>query len=109
MKVPLASASVRVSTSRVVLTKRHALTISRGTITGSTNVVLRVEHDGIVGLGEMAPSDVTSDTVDAAELAVAAWQEPLIALSPLERQRAAAVVAASPAGSAAQAALDMAC
>ena len=55
---------MRVTSSRIVLTKRHALTISRGTMAGSTNVVVEVSHDGIVGIGEMAPSDVTGDSAE---------------------------------------------
>ncbi|MEN9271378.1 MAG: dipeptide epimerase, partial [Thermostichales cyanobacterium HHBFW_bins_127] len=38
------------------------LTISRGTSTGSTNLWLRVEHDGITGWGEAAPFSVGSQT-----------------------------------------------
>ena len=58
------------TTERIVLTKRHPLTISRGTSAGSTNVLLSVEHDGIVGIGEMAPSEVTGDSAESAEAAV---------------------------------------
>ena len=81
---------MRLSTQRITLTKRHALTISRGTMTGSTNVIVRVEHDGITGIGEMAPSDVTGDTAESAEATVAEWQGSLEDLSPAERQRVGA-------------------
>ena len=99
---------MRLSTQRITLTKRHALTISRGTITGSTNVVVRVEHEGIVGLGEMAPSDVTGDSADSAEAQIAEWQSALGALSPFDRQRVGDIIGQQPKGSATRAALDMA-
>ena len=99
---------MRLSTSRLVLTKRHALTISRGTLTGSTNVVVRVDHDGVAGIGEMAPSSVTGDTTESAEAAVAEWQPDLDGVSPLERQRVADIVGTEAIGSAVRAALDMA-
>lgn len=99
---------MRLSTQRITLTKRHALTISRGTMAGSTNVVVRVEHDGIVGMGEMAPSDVTGDTADSAEAQIADWQPALGTLSPFERQRVGDIVGQEVKGSATRAALDMA-
>lgn len=37
------------------LTKRVPLTISRGTSTGSTNVFVFIEHEGVTGIGESAP------------------------------------------------------
>ena len=99
---------MRLSTQRITLTKRHALTISRGTLAGSTNVVIRVEHEGIVGMGEMAPSDVTGDTADSAEAQIAEWQSALATLSPFERQHVGDIVGQEMKGSATRAALDMA-
>jgi L-Ala-D/L-Glu epimerase len=61
---------MHLSTRRIELTKRFPLTISRGTITGATSVVISIEHDGIVGMGEMAPSDVTGDTPELCEEAI---------------------------------------
>ena len=99
---------MRLSTQRITLTKRHALTISRGTTAGSTNVVVRVEHDGIVGMGEMAPNDVTGDTAESAEHAVAGWQSLVESMSPVERQRIGEEVGSEAKGSAVRAALDLA-
>ena len=75
---------------------------------GSTNVVVRVEHEGIVGLGEMAPSDVTGDTADSAESQIAEWQSALETLSPFDRQRVGDIVGREAKGSGTRAALDMA-
>ena len=99
---------MRLSTQRITLTKRHALTISRGTTAGSTNVVVQVDHDGIVGIGEMAPSDVTGDTAESAEQQVAEWQPLVEAMSPVERQRIGELVGNESRGSAVRAALDLA-
>lgn len=99
---------MRLTSSRIVLTKRHALTISRGTMAGSTNVVVEVRHDGIVGLGEMAPSDVTGDSAEQTEATIERWGPLLESTSPVERQRIARTLDGDQAGSAVRAALDMA-
>lgn len=102
---------VRISTCRVALTKRHPLTISRGTVRGSVNVVVRIEHDGIVGWGEMAPSDVTGDTADGAERALAEWTDALRMRAPFELDRIAREVGERVGDrcAATRAALDLAC
>jgi L-Ala-D/L-Glu epimerase len=104
------SSLVRISTRRIELTKRYPLTISRGTITGSTNLVVTVTHNGIRGWGEMAPSDVTGDTAETAELAVKQWDVELRDYAPSAMQRITTMLGAVPnQGSAIRAALDMAC
>ncbi len=128
---------MRLSSKRIDLVKLHPLTSSRGTIHGSTNLVVSVEHhghdgivrqvghDGIVGLGEMAPIDntgatavmgetgvtgVASDTLELAEAAVAGWNVLLGALAPTELQRMEQILGPVGRGdSAVRAALDMAC
>ena len=125
---------MRLSSKRIDLVKIHPLTSSRGTIYGSTNLVVSVEHeghdgyDGFVGLGEMAPSDTVSvagvasdmsvagstsaasDPVELAEAAVAEWSVLLGALAPTELQRTAQILGPVGRGDAAvRAALDMAC
>jgi L-Ala-D/L-Glu epimerase len=101
---------MQLSTERLPLTKRYPLTISRGTITGSINLVVSVEYEGVVGIGEMAPSDVTGDTAQSAEMAVAQWQSLLAVIAPFELQKLGAVLGPVPRiGSAIRAALDMAC
>ena len=90
------------------MTKRHALTISRGTDSGSVNVVVQVDHDGASGLGEMAPNDVTGDDAASTEASVARWRDQLADVSPLDRQRIAEVIGEDTMGSGARAALDLA-
>lgn len=77
---------MQLSSFRIELTKRHPLTISRGTFAGSTNLVVQVDHDGISGWGEVAPTDVGQDAVEDWEEVVGRWSGPLAARSPLERQ-----------------------
>lgn len=104
------SGPVRMTTERIVLTKRHPLTISRGTSAGSTNVLLSVEYDGIVGIGEMAPSEVTGDSAESAEAAVSGWTGPFESFAPTDFQKIEATLGPVPRnGSAVRAALDMAC
>ncbi len=76
---------MQLSTRRVELTKRFALTISRGTITGATSVIVSIEHDGIVGMGEMAPSDVTGDTPELCEAAIDCLRPRVTHVEPLAR------------------------
>ena len=104
-----------ITTERFRLMKRHALTISRGTITGSENVLVRITHPDangrpIEGWGEMAPSDVTDDTADSAVAAAASYAEVLAALAPWDLQRVEGTLGPVPKqGSAIRAALDLAC
>jgi L-Ala-D/L-Glu epimerase len=99
------------TTSRFTIDKRHALTISRGTSSGSENVLVTVEHDGGIGLGEMAPSDVTGDTADSAVAALDEWASGALAeLAPWQMQEIERRLGPVPRhGSAVRAALDMAC
>ena len=107
----VALGGVLITSRRIELTKRHPLTISRGTITGSTNVIVTVVHDGVAGMGEMAPSDVTGDSAASAEGDLAAWSVALHDLAPDEFDRIDATLAAvgAPDRGAVRAALDMAC
>jgi L-Ala-D/L-Glu epimerase len=100
-----------ITSRRVELTKRHALTISRGTIRSSTNVIVTVVHNGVSGQGEMAPSDVTGDTAESAELDFGEWAVALHDLAPDQFETIDAALAAigAPDRGAARSALDMAC
>ena len=98
---------MQVTVERFELRTRHALTISRGTITGSVNLVVRVIHDGITGLGEMAPGDV-HDTADEAEADLRGWSALLADAAPWEQQRIEDVWRDRPGRSGAAAALDLA-
>lgn len=96
---------------RIDLTKRHPLTISRGTILGSTNVVVTVSHAGVAGMGEMAPSDVTGDSAESAELDLTEWAAALHDVAPDEFDRIDDALRAvgAPDRGAVRAAIDLAC
>lgn len=90
--------------------KRFALTISRGTTAQTTNLWVRVEHDGIEGWGESSPFSIgeypqTTETIARSLQKIA----PLVsAYSPLERQRIDRLMVDMRLPSAARAALDLA-
>jgi L-alanine-DL-glutamate epimerase-like enolase superfamily enzyme len=96
--------------SHIQLTKRIPLTISRGTSAGSENLLVAVEHEGITGLGEMAPTSGGdfAETAETAAADFALWIPLLADCTPWEMQRIEAILAAQPGGHASRAALDMA-
>jgi L-Ala-D/L-Glu epimerase len=55
---------VKISWQEYSLHLRHPFTIARGSRTTSPTVVLSLEHDGITGLGEAAPSPRYNETPD---------------------------------------------
>ena len=77
---------MEISLAPLNLTKRVPLRISRGTMAGSTNAIVKVTHDGITGYGEMSPSQVTKDTMESASLSVERWQTAFVNASPFERE-----------------------
>ncbi len=95
---------------RFTLTKRHPLTISRGTSAGSENLLVEVEQAGVTGIGEMAPSTGGAMPEDAemAEAALQACSERLSGCSPWEMQRIEKLWPPEPRTYGAHAALDMA-
>ncbi len=90
--------------------KRFALTISRGTTAQTTNIWVRIEHDGIEGWGEASPFSVGGQpqTTEAIARSLQAIAPLLRALNPLERQRIDRLMAETRLPSAACAALDLA-
>ncbi|MCW3094564.1 MAG: Mandelate racemase/muconate lactonizing protein [Chthonomonadaceae bacterium] len=102
---------MQISLSRLSLVKRHALTISRGTNQGSENLIVTVDHEGITGIGEMAPSSggATPDTADNAARFLESLQEGCQTLTPWDIQEwEERWKATQPNSSGACAALDMA-
>src|SRR5579871_5430878 len=98
---------------RFQVTKRHALTISRGTSAGSENLLVEVTQEGVTGIGEMAPTSggAFAETAATAAEAMEEWASLFTALSPWEFQRIEAILAERSgfhANHAARAALDMA-
>ncbi len=90
--------------------KRYPLRISRGTSAGSDNLLVEVEHDGVVGLGEMAPysGGAVAQTPELARESLAAWAPRLEGLAPWEMQAVEAALDEVGGGVAARAALDLA-
>ena len=90
--------------------KRFPLTISRGTTAQTTNVWVKIEHEGIEGWGEASPFSIgeyaqTTETIARSLQKIA----PLLkALSPLERQRIERLMLEARLPSGACAALDIA-
>jgi L-alanine-DL-glutamate epimerase-like enolase superfamily enzyme len=90
--------------------KRSPLTISRGTTSETTNVWLRLEHDGIEGWGEASPFSVGAQP-QTTELIVAKLQTlvpHLASLTPFDRQPIERILTALALPSAARTAIDLA-
>jgi muconate cycloisomerase len=90
--------------------KRFPLTISRGTTAQTTNVWVRISHDGIEGWGEASPFNVgthpqSTEIIKDALLQVA---PSLQAFSPLQRQEIEQVLTKALVPSSVKAALDIA-
>ena len=80
---------MKITVRKFQITKRRALTISRGASSGSENLLVEVEHDGIVGMGEMAPTSggAVAETADSAESDILAMCGRLADVAPWEMQR----------------------
>ena len=100
---------MNITLHRFTVTKRHALTISHGTSAGSENLRVAVEHDGITGLGEMAPTSggAVAETAGTAEHDLLQCRDRLEDLAPWEMQQVEERVREA-VGHAAYAALDIA-
>lgn len=90
--------------------KRFPLTISRGTTAQTTNVWVRVEHDGIEGWGEASPFSLGDrrQTTERIEAAIKQVTPLLQAISPIEQQRIWSILQDVQMPSSAQAAIDLA-
>ncbi|MEP6756207.1 MAG: dipeptide epimerase [Chthonomonadales bacterium] len=101
---------MKITLERILLVKRRPLTISRGTSASSENLIVTVEQDGIVGIGEMAPVDIGDGREDAeyAERQLTETAPDLEYIQPWEMQRVERVLADHIVCKSAQAALDFA-
>lgn len=92
------------------LTKRHPLTISRGTAAGSDNLLAVVRAEGVEGWGEFSPvSQVTpAETSATAQRQLSELAPLLEPVSPWEVQRIEEIADAAKIGRAAFCALDLA-
>lgn len=90
--------------------KRFPLTISRGTTTQTTNILVKVVQDGIEGWGEASPFSLGNYRQSTQMLTESLKQvAPLLSnFSPLERQQIELVLYKAQVPSSAQAALDVA-
>jgi L-alanine-DL-glutamate epimerase-like enolase superfamily enzyme len=93
---------------RYDLTLRHPFTIARGTSSIDPVMIVEIEHGGIVGLGEAAPSGRYGESIETVErflstLDLSRWGDPFLLEDIL-----AAVDAHAPGQPAAKAAVDLA-
>lgn len=90
--------------------KRFALTISRGTTTDSTNLWLRLSHEGIEGWGEASPFSVGHETQTTEDLLSALHQviPEIEGRSPFEGQAIDQLLTEAGLPSAARTAIDLA-
>lgn len=100
---------MRITLTQIELSKLHPLTISRGTSAGSVNLIIEVEHENTIGMGEMAPTSggAAAETAATASAAIDSWSALLADLAPTDMQAIEHRLAGQP-GQAARAALDIA-
>ena len=101
---------MRITVETFTVNKRFPLTISRGTTTQTTNILVTVEQDGIEGWGEASPFSLGNYRQSTQMLQESLNQvTPLLSnFSPLERQQIELVLHKAQVPSSAQAALDIA-
>lgn len=94
----------------VELLRRRPLRISRGASDRTTNLFVRLEADGIVGIGEMAPIGYNGgQTAEQASQALTGVAHDLARLSPGDLRLVETALLESGVPSAARAAVNMAC
>ena len=101
---------MQINIETFTVNKRFPLTISRGTTAQSTNIWVKIAHDGIEGWGEASPFCLGNHS-QSTEMLVAALQQVAPILSnyhPLQRQQIQQVLQSHSIPSSAQAAIDMA-
>ncbi|MEH2422297.1 MAG: dipeptide epimerase [Nostoc sp.] len=101
---------MQINVNLFTVNKRFPLTISRGTTAQTTNVWVRILHDGIEGWGEASPFGVGNhrQSTDAIKDALEQVVPLLQTFSPLQRQQIEQVLTQNQVPSAARAALDIA-
>jgi L-Ala-D/L-Glu epimerase len=101
---------MQVEVNLFTVNKRFPLTISRGTTAQTTNVWVRILHDGIEGWGEASPFGVGnhSQSTDTIKNALEKIAPSLQAFSPLQRQQVEQLLVKEQMPSSVKAALDIA-
>ncbi|MCA9161315.1 MAG: dipeptide epimerase, partial [Planctomycetales bacterium] len=61
---------MRVSVSSYQLKLRDPFTIARGTVTVQPTLIVRLEHDGLVGLGEATTNEFYGVTLESMSAAI---------------------------------------
>lgn len=99
-----------IKTTPLTLIKRYPLTISRGTASGSQNLLIEVIHEGQSGFGEFSPVSIGDgeETSETAQAALSFWNKVLQSVSPFEMQRIEEIGGGEHKNRAAWCALDMA-
>ena len=72
---------MKMSLTPLTLRTKHEFKIARGSNSSWEHLVVRLEHDGKVGLGEVAATAYYGETAATARAALAAW-EPLLPTDP---------------------------
>ncbi len=108
-----------ITSERITLEKLIPLRISRGVSGNATNLFVTIEHEGIVGLGELGPNSISGDKAHTGEADVESLRAPLSPLSPGELDRVESVLSELKSaavgfggvggGGAVKAAIEMAC
>lgn len=108
-----------ITTNHITLEKITPLRISRGVSGNSVNLIVAVEHEGITGLGELAPNGVSGDKAETGERDIEVLRPALAALAPWELERVEGVLSelrsaavgldGVGSGGAIKAAIEMAC
>ena len=108
-----------ISSERITLEKLIPLRISRGVSGNATNLFVQVEHEGIVGWGELGPNGVSGDSAETGEADIESLRSALAVLSPgeldkvegalIELRSAATGLEGVGGGGAVKAAIEMAC
>lgn len=94
----------------MVIQRKRAFRISRGMSTETENLFVTVEHDGIRGVGEMAPVGYgVLQSAEIAEESLASFAERLEGVSPDQLSTTERISIEAGAPSAARAALNIAC
>lgn len=101
---------MRLELRRIVIQRKRAFRISRGMSTETENLFISIEHDGIRGIGEMAPVGYgMPQTADSAEAALAPVAANLTGMLPDRIAELEELVSNADVHSAARAALNVAC
>lgn len=101
---------MKLSAQLISLKKRRPLTISRGTSTESASLAVFAEHEGVIGLGEMAPVGYGKpQTAKSAEAEVASLSAEVEGVSPGNVMEVEGVALNAGIGSATLSALNCAC